>query len=206
MNYMNYLDQVATDLLTIIVDQQDSQPIFTKNYGWENYRYVSPKFHHAHLQVFKQPNFMVLHCSVFPNVTDPSPIFGFDVICSEKKVTGVFLDLSPTTVKQQKSFHNLTMDMNRDRPEWGDIFSEHWIAARPNEEEMMTICDEAKNVLGKYLNNLGTEIGNKEEIIAAQNYYCEQQSKNQHTYKMIKNLIGEELATEFVETVLFPKL
>ena len=44
----------------------------------------------------------------------------------------------------------------------------------------------------------------QESIVAAQDNYCMQQRKNEHTLRAIKNLLGDELAEEFVTTVLFP--
>jgi len=43
-----------------------------------------------------------------------------------------------------------------------------------------------------------------EPIAAAQDHYCLQQRRNQHTRRALVNLIGEQLTDEFMTTVLFP--
>jgi len=61
-------------------------------------------------------------------------------------------------------------------------------------------------VLGRYLEQLSTHemTPRYEDVINAQNHYCLQQRRNEHTLRAIKNLLGDDLAREFVETVLFP--
>jgi phycocyanobilin:ferredoxin oxidoreductase len=155
------------------------------------------------VEIFNQDRFMVVHCCVFPHVTDPAPIFGFDVIAGESKITGLFWDLSPTVLPSQP-FTALPIERPRQRPEWGDIFGENWIACRPTGDEMIAIADDAKSVLAEYLGNLTPNTHLPTDIIAAQNKYCIQQRKNEHTVKAIKNLLGDEIAMEFMTTVLFP--
>lgn len=203
MNFITYLDEVARDFCTIIAAQPNSETVPTKDYGWENHRWTSPQFRMAHVEIFNQDRFMVVHCCVFPHVTDPSPIFGFDVIAGESKVTGLFWDLSPTVLSSQP-FTTLPIERPRQRPEWGDIFGENWIACRPTGEEMTAIADDAKSVLAGYLGKLSPNTHQPDAIIAAQDRYCIQQRKNEHTVKAIKNLLGDELAMEFMTTVLFP--
>ena len=71
---------------------------------------------------------------------------------------------------------------------------------------MIAIADEAERVLAEYLNTLNTPMHDQriDEIVAAQNHYCIQQRKNEHTVKAVKNLLGETRANEFITTVLFP--
>ena len=203
MNCITYLDKLARDLGNIISKVKDVQTVPTKDYGWENHRWTSPQFRMAHVEIFNQDRFMVVHCCVFPHVTDPAPIFGFDVIAGESKVTGLFWDLSPTVLPSQP-FTALPIERPRQRPEWGDIFGENWIACRPTGEEMIAIAEDAKSVLADYLSKLSPNTHQPDAIIAAQNRYCIQQRKNEHTVKAIKNLLGDEIAAEFMTTVLFP--
>ncbi len=204
-NFIKLLDKTARRLKTRIESVPGVGIIPTEDYGWENYRWASPSFRIAHLEIFNQNKFLVVHLCIFPHGDDPRPIFGFDVIAGESKVTGVFMDLSPT-VLPSKPFSNLDFIKSRDRPEWGDIFSEHWIACRPNESEMIAIADEAERVLKAYLDTLTTTMHDQriEQIVAAQNHYCTQQRKNEHTVKAVKNLLGEERANKFITEVLFP--
>lgn len=203
MNFIDYLDNVARDFCNIIASQPNSVAIPTKDYGWENHRWSSPNFRLGHVEIFNQDRFMVVHCCVFPHVTDPNPIFGFDVIAGESKVTGLFWDLSPTVLPSEP-FTALPIERPRQRPEWGDIFGEHWIACRPTSDELVAITTDAKRLLTEYLSKLNHDICKTEDIVVAQNHYCLQQRKNEHTVKAIKNLLGDSLAEEFITTVLFP--
>lgn len=203
-NYIDLLDKAARQLNHIIKAEPDVEVIPTDDYGWENFRYRSPKFRLAHVEIFNQDRFMVVHCCVFPHPWDPAPIYGFDVIAGEHKVTGVFMDLSPT-VEEPGEFHNLRFNKPRERPaEWGDIFSQNWIACRPNKEEMMRIISESQKILKGYLLRIGNERGDETAIRAGQNRYCTHQRKNEHTYKALKNLIGEQGARNFMDDILFP--
>ena len=82
MNFINYLDEVARDFCKIIAAQPNSETVPTKDYGWENHRWTSPQFRMAHVEIFNQDRFMVVHCCVFPHVTDPAPIFGLPLVCA----------------------------------------------------------------------------------------------------------------------------
>ena len=202
MSCLQLVDDVARRLHDIIYQQPNISLMPTENFGWENYRYQSPLFRLAHIEVFNQNNFLVVHCCVFPHVTDPSPIFGFDVITGENKITGVFLDLSPT-VLEPTPFVNIGVEKSRERPEWGDIFSPYWLACRPTEQEMIMIGYKAGEVLTEYLSTLG-KTGDSINITAKQNHYCTQQQKNPHTRRALINLIGEERADYFMKEILFP--
>lgn len=202
MNCIDLIDSIARRQLEVIKSQASLQEILTPNYGWENHRYKNHLFRQAHVEIFKQDKFGVVHCCVFPNYTDPSPIYGFDVISSEHKITGVFLDLSPV-VTPVLPFLDLEVTKERNRPEWGDIFSEHWLAARPSYDELAVIGDAAVDLLVRYLNTLGNK-GPIDKIISAQNHYCNQQQKNPHTRRALQNLIGSEKTEEFMTQILFP--
>lgn len=203
-DYIELLDKTARQLNHIISAQPDVIPMETPEYGWENHRHSSPQFRMAHVEIFNQDRFMVVHCCVFPHVSDPAPIFGFDVIASQNKVTGVFLDLSPT-VEEPGKFHNLTFKQQRERPQWGDIFSQNWIACRPDKTEMMSIVAESQRLLKHYLTNIiNKRTAPVDAIREGQNRYCKQQQQNEHTLKALKNLIGPSRAREFMNTILFP--
>ena len=203
MNCITYLDELARGLNTTISLVPNAEPVPTKDYGWANHRWTSPRFRMAHVEIFNQDRFMVVHCCVFPHVSDPSPIFGFDAIAGEHKVTGLFWDLSPTVTATQPfaSTHGL---VNRERPQWGDIFSQHWVACRPSPEQLVEIGTDAARVLSTYLTSLATEQGDPTAIALAQDRYCLQQRRNEHTVRAIVNLLGQDLANEFITTVLFP--
>ena len=203
MNCITYLDELAQRFCDTITAQPRVQPVETKDYGWANHRWTSTQFRMAHVEIFNRDRFMVVHCCVFPHYSDTSPIFGFDAIAGESKVTGLFWDLSPT-VRNSEPFCNIAGLVNRERPEWGNIFSPHWVACRPTPEQLVEIGDAAVACLSGYLPSLGQLRHVREPIIAAQDNYCMQQCKNEHTLRAIKNILGDDLAEEFVTTVLFP--
>jgi len=204
MNCIDLVINIANRLNDKIKQHHGSHFIPTEEFGWQNYRYRSPKFRLAHIEIFNQDKFCVIHCCVFPHSTDPSPIYGFDVIAGENKITGLFLDLSPT-VLPSTPFTNIVVETERNRPEWGDIFSPYWVACRPSYEEMVGIGDEALKVLTVYLSQLG-DIGDQNKIRIAQTHYCLQQQKNPHTRKALINLIGTERADYFMKKILFPTI
>lgn len=202
MNCIELVDGIARRLHDIIQQQPNITLLETENFGWENYRYISPNFRLAHVEIFNQQNFMVVHCCVFPHISDPSPIFGFDVITGENKITGVFLDLSPVALDPEP-FINISITKERERPEWGDIFSPYWLACRPTEQEMIMVGYKAGELLTNYFQTLG-KIGNQELIKSRQNHYCSQQQQNPHTRRALVNLIGNDRADYFMKEILFP--
>lgn len=202
MNCIEQIDGIARRLLAVIEKQQGVRAIQTEDFGWENYRFDSTKFRLAHVEIFNQNKFSVVHCCIFPHISDPAPIFGFDVIAGENKITGVFLDLSPTILPSEP-FTAIAVEKSRDRPAWGSIFSEHWLACRPTQEEMAQIGDEAVRVLESYLPTLGG-VGLISDIKPAQNRYCYNQQQNEHTRKALVALLGDSGAEKFMSEILFP--
>ena len=202
MSCTQQVEAIGRRLLAVIANMPGVQPMHTDDYGWENHRFCSARFRMAHIQLFMQPKFAVVHCCVFPHISDPAPIYGFDVVAGESKITGVFMDLSPT-VRPTEPFTQLQVGQNRERPAWGGIFSEHWLACRPTPEEMDLIGDEAVRVLETYLTTLGG-VDLITEIVPRQNRYCLNQQQNEHTRRALVNIIGAEKTEEFMTTVLFP--
>ena len=50
----------------------------------------------------------MMHLCIYPKVSDPSPIYGFDIIAGPNKVTGAFHDFSPCFTPTQNSSPVLT--------------------------------------------------------------------------------------------------
>jgi phycocyanobilin:ferredoxin oxidoreductase len=176
----------------------------TEDFGWINTRYRSDQFRLAHIERFNQPNFSVLHMVVFPHLTDAAPIFGFDIIASETKATGLFFDLSPT-VDNWGKFCDTDVSQSRDRPEWGDIFSDHWVACKPTLEEFERVAESAAGTLALYLTRLGEPTEHDvAQITQAQNRYSLGQRKNEHTSRVLMKILGPDRGRYFLESVLFP--
>lgn len=205
MNFVELINQTADRFEQIIqTHSHNLQLIPTEDFGWENMRWFSSQYRLAHVERFRQPRFSVLHTVIFPHIMDPSPIFGFDIIASDTKVTGVFFDRSPT-IACWGPLTDQSFGTQRHRPEWGDIFSAHWIACRPNYTECEQICDLACDVLTDYLHRLGQQHSHRvHDIMQAQNTYSLQQRKNTHTTNVIKRLLGEDQGSYFINEILFP--
>lgn len=204
-NFISLINQTADRFDEIIhAHSTNLQEITTADFGWDNMRWFSAQFRLAHVERFRQPKFSVLHTVIFPHVTDPSPIFGFDIIASDTKVTGVFFDRSPT-ITCWGPISDQSFGSERTRPEWGDIFSEHWIACKPDYAECEQICNLACETLANYLQRLNQNSSVRvHDIIQAQNRYSLQQRKNTHTTNVIRKLLGDEQGAYFIEEILFP--
>jgi hypothetical protein len=205
-NFVQLINETADRFEQIIENNtRHLQEIPTQDFGWSNQRWQSLEFRLAHVERFQQPQFAVLHTVIFPHITDPSPIFGFDIIASEKKATGLFFDLSPT-VDPTEPFCDMIPREPRDRPSWGTIFSKHWIACRPSYEEAEILCNTACDVLKTYLKNLTKSSAHLHQIVHAQNNYSLQQRQNEHTTRVIKKILGEVQGSYFIENILFPTI
>lgn len=204
-NFVELINKTADRFDAIIQTRSHNlQLIPTEDFGWDNTRWFSTQFRLAHVERFRQPKFSVLHTVIFPHITDPSPIFGFDIIASDTKATGVFFDRSPT-ISCWGPISDKSFGSERTRPEWGDIFSEHWIACRPSYEEAEHICELACETLVHYIRKLGqTQSSRVHDIVQAQNRYSVQQRKNTHTTTVIHKLLGEQRGQHFINEILFP--
>jgi len=203
MSYKILLDQTANTLESIIF-QNNGIKIDTEDFGWGNNRYTSELFRVAHIERYSDKSLEVLHFTCFPHISCGDPIFGFDMICTNEKPLAAFIDLSPVTYKPDQ-FIDYKFKTPYPLPEWANnIFSKHVIAIRPDVEEMIQLCNEATNLFESYIKAL-SDISDSELVIEAQNYYCEQQSKNERTYNVLKAKLGEERAKYFMDTILFPK-
>ncbi len=201
-----------SDKIKNIVESIDGVELLeTEDWGWENYRYTSPLFRLVHIERYFLDNLLVLHITAFPHKNDPSPIYGFDVICSERNNTimGTFIDLSPVLYDEWE--HSFKNNSTRILPEWATIFSKNFIALKtPTKDEYLPIFDFSYNLFIDYLTTLGTKTYETEDdinkIIKSQNIYCEHQQQNKRTFGALKSKIGADRATLFMETILFPKI
>ena len=206
-NFINLINQTADCFEQLIQTKTTNlTSIPTEDFGWINHRWSSQQFRLAHVERFQQPKFSVLHTVIFPHVTDPSPIFGFDIIASDTKATGLFFDFSPT-IAPYGSITDRVFSEPRERPSWGTIFSEHWIACRPTFEEAKHISELACRLLAQHLESLGTTTTTQvTEVINKQNQYSINQRKNEHTTRVLMKILGDERGQYFVENILFPTI
>ena len=190
------------------------------DYGWVNRTWKNKNIRRAHVDVVDvrhTKKLWMMHVCLFPELTNGGPIYGFDIIAGEKKVTGAFHDFSPLLKKE----HPLTRwfleetkwfkpSKERELPDWAKaIFSEGMIAAGnvTEEKELNQICTLAVSNLNSYIDKIGDFNGDsdKDEVIKAQNYYCEHQQKNPHTPRVMQSLgLPEDDIKVFCSDNLFP--
>jgi phycocyanobilin:ferredoxin oxidoreductase len=181
----------------------------TEDFGWSNKRYVGENFRMAHIERYSDSNLEVLHFTCFPNQTYQHPIFGFDIITTDKKPLAAFMDWSPvdntTNIKSRYEF-----EKPYPLPDWAKlIFSPTALAIIPNDYEMDSLSNnvvESFEIYLDVLNNSKETLDRTDYIIAAQNRYCENQQKNERTFNVLKAKLGEERAKYFMENILFPKI
>jgi len=188
--------------------------------GWTNRTWSNMNIRRAHVDVVdarETKGLWMAHICLFPMLENGGPIYGFDIIAGKKKVTGAFHDFSPLLQKE----HPLTKwfieenkwfkpSKERELPEWAKaIFSGGMIAAGnvQEEKELNQICTLAVSNLNAYIDKIGqfNTDSNKEDVIRAQNYYCENQQKNPHTPRVMQTLgLPEEDIKLFCADNLFP--
>ena len=190
------------------------------DYGWVNRTWKNKNIRRAHVDVVDvrhTKKLWMMHVCLFPELTNGGPIYGFDIIAGEKKVTGAFHDFSPLLKKE----HPLTRwfleetkwfkpSKERELPDWAKaIFSGGMIAAGnvTEEKELNQICTLAVSNLNSYIDKIGDFNGDsdRDDVIKAQNYYCEHQQKNPHTPRVMQSLgLPEDDIKVFCSDNLFP--
>ena len=208
MSYKNILNKIASELQGTL-EHSGGIEIPTEDFGWSNKRYVGENYRLAHIERYSDSNLEVLHFTCFPNPTFQHPIFGFDIITTDKKPLAAFMDWSPvdntTSIKTGYKY-----EKEYPLPDWAKvIFSSSPMAIVPNDSEMSTIAKDVTSnfeIYLKILNDSKEALDRVDYIVAAQNRYCENQQKNQRTYNVLKAKLGEERAKYFITNILFPKL
>ena len=188
--------------------------------GWVNKVWVGSRYRRAHIDVVdarETKGLWMMHCCVFPHTHNPAPIFGFDVIAGKNKITGCFIDYSPTHDK----FHPMIeyfgdevgrYEWNKKRklPDWAErIFSEHMVAAGnvSDETELKQLKSLAHILVNHYLYSVDETNNTVLDTSSYQNYYCDNQKQNPHTPKVMVSLgLSEEDVQVFIQDCLFPEI
>jgi hypothetical protein len=209
MNYKEYLNHLANRLKDMVERAPNCQPLHTDDYGWENHRYEAKHFRLAHVERYADGKIEVLHFTTFPHKWSPEPIFGFDVITTEKVITGAYMDLSPI-LSTYPFDEGIDFRERKKIPEWATVFSDRFIMIKPeSDEEFVRFCEWVVDKYDWYLNSLLWLEKKTEDINGVtekQNTYCKVQASNPRTYSALKALIGEEQARYFMENILFPTI
>ena len=189
---------------------------------WINRVWCNDDVRRAHIDVVdarESRGLWMMHVCVFPVLNNDAPIYGFDVIAGKNKMTGAFHDFSasstfdhPMIDGYKEAVADFIPSKQRQLPEWAtNIFTDKMLAAGnvSTEEEAVAIIELAQNNLRAYFDEVGefTGAGNRDEVIAAQNYYCHNQQQNPHTPRTMKSLgLDEADVDKFCTDMLFPKI
>jgi phycocyanobilin:ferredoxin oxidoreductase len=190
--------------------------------GWVNKVWVSRDYRRAHIDVVdarETRGLWMMHCCVFPHLDNPAPIFGFDVIAGKNKMTGCFIDYSPSADREHAMLDYFAEEVGRYEwnkpralPDWAQrIFSGSMVAAGnvSDEDEISQISSLASILVNHYVNTVGETAGTAEvdAVKAAQNYYAENQKQNPHTPKVMTSLgLAEDDVRAFIQDCLFPSI
>ena len=190
--------------------------------GWTNRTWSNMSIRRAHIDVVdarERKGLWMAHICLFPMLENGGPIYGFDVIAGKKKVTGCFHDFSPLLLKEHpltKYFieENKWFKPSKERvlPDWAKaIFSKGMIAAGniTEERELNQVCTLAVSNLNAYIDKIShyNSDSKKEDVIRAQNFYCEHQQQNPHTPRTMKSLgLPEDDIKLFCADNLFPTI
>jgi len=190
------------------------------NPNWTNRTWKNKSIRRAHVDVVdarESKGLWMAHICLFPNTTNGGPIYGFDIIAGKSKVTGAFHDFSPL-LKKEHALTKYFIEENkwftpskvRELPDWAkNIFSSGMIAAGNvrEEKELNQIRTLAVSNLNAYIDKIGdfNNDSKQEDVIKAQNYYCEHQQKNPHTPRVMQSLgLPEDDIKLFCSDNLFP--
>lgn len=183
---------------------------------WKNYKFTTDKVRYGHIEYFKAVNdkVEVVHAMLYPSLHIAFPIFGFDAIALNGKVTGVFCDVTATPFDNRQIrvlfeiLNERYNDLKRKLPEWANFFSPQFLALSPNEnlDNIIFDCIDAMDKYFLFINQSNDFLESKNIEIQKnkQNEYSLHQQKNTKTLKALSAYIGEEKAKNFIETVLFP--
>ena len=131
--------------------------------GWLNRVWTSDRYRRAHIDVVDardSKGLWMMHCCVFPHTHNPAPIFGFDVVAGKNKITGCFIDYSPTGNPAHPMLDYFAEEVKRydwhkprALPDWAQrIFSSNMIAAGnvSDENELAQIVSLASILVNHY--------------------------------------------------------
>lgn len=182
--------------------------------------YFSSRIEMAHTSVIdlrEERGLWMMHTALFAKDEYPMPVYGFDVICGERKVTGCFHDISPTGSKSEinEVWKNISLDFapakNRKLPEWANFFSDNMIVmgATDDMKEIQRVCEIGYLTAKAWFDQLEkTELANQGE--AWQHYlgksnYCQGQLKNERSKTVLANVLGmDKDYVERFKNIQFP--
>lgn len=179
----------------------------------ENYMWESEKFRKIHLEVARMKSGLnILHTNMYPRYEYDIPIFGADIVASNKGVGAAIIDIS--SIRKDRSLPEMYNILNvidtkfeedKKMPDWGSVFSEYCVFVRPREDEYQKFINTSFTYLNFHcaISNIIRKGDNIIENYEGHKFYCEQQRKNDKTRGVLKNIFGEEYADKYISEVLF---
>lgn len=185
--------------------------------GWLGVTWCSDKFRRARVDIVdarESHKLWMMHVCVFPSLKSGAPIYGFDVVSGQTKVTGVFHDFSPVNLNDPAINHFAKVASQhqwtkpRTIPDWGkSIFSDSMIAAGniQTSDEIQKIIDLALTTTSWYVNDMVVQADMPSSY--AHNKYCHYQKKNPHLSRSMAALgLNDEERSYFINQCLFPEI
>lgn len=188
--------------------------------GWVNRVWTGSFYRRAHVDVVDardSKGLWMMHCCVFPHVNNPAPIFGFDVIAGQNKITGCFIDYSPTADKNHPMCEWFATEVAalewckpRPLPDWAQrIFSGSMVAAGNvrDPQELAQIRQLAEKCMYNYTATVMESAGGCVDATDEQNYYAQNQKQNPHTPRVMVSLgLSQDDVEHFIQDCLFPEI
>lgn len=186
----------------------------------ENHCYQTPQFRKLHLELAQVgSNLDILHCVMFPNSDYALPIFGTDLVGSQKAgISAAIADLSPINgdrslpSRYQRSLSELPQiefSQPRALPEWGNIFSDYCLFVRPvgaQEEDQFLQRVQEFLTLHCQIASVETPLTSQldiKNVLAGQQNYCTKQQQNDKTRRVLEKSFGAEWTERYMTTMLF---
>jgi phycocyanobilin:ferredoxin oxidoreductase len=201
--------------------QEDGLEHFNSD-TWINRTWANDSVRRCHVDVVDardSKGLWMMHVTVFPQLHNDAPIFGFDVIAGKNKMTGAFLDFSASATldhPMMQGYAEAVADFiptkQRTLPEWAqNIFSDSMVAAGnvKTEEEALAIINLALANLKAYMEEVSEYdgFGDRSIVASSQNYYAYNQRQNPHTANVMKSLgLPEDQVELFCRDALFPDI
>jgi hypothetical protein len=213
----------AQELATTLIDRfklystEEINPKYSHtdvDFSWKNYVWTDKNFRRAHIEIVDATatkKMWVMHMCIFPHYNCPDPIFGFDIVCGQSKITGAFHDFSKVSDSflyewYQTKMSKLNWSKPRQLPDWAlQIFSPNMLAAGniQTQEEFDQLKQTVIDNLNYYLYNVGVPYADR-DYSEEHNHYCRFQKKNPHTPAMMVNFgVDKDTFMNFMDDVLF---
>lgn len=195
------------------------------DFDWDedhsNEFFSNEKVEMAHISVIdmrETRKMWMMHVACFARPEYPMPIYGFDVVIGQNKVTGCFHDISPTIhthpceIKFKEASRAFNPKRERELPDWAKaIFSTDMVAcgATSNAQEINALCEMGLTNMKNWFEDLSKVSSSGDPFIAAnheiaKSTYCENQLKNANSNNVMVALGLDREYVENFKRIQFP--